>query len=239
MSRVLEALSRKPFAVVGHRGAAGLAPENTMLGFSKAIEAGADLVELDVQVTLDGVAIALHDEDLGRVAGVGINVRRARFRDLGRISIGGERIPALEDILRIFADRVGILIEIKVSGDEDIVMDTVRRVGAENMVGIISFYEEVLASVKKKFPGIPCGVVYSQPPGKVVEARRAGLEVVLPRYPLATKKTIDFAHRVGIRVIAWTVNDEKWVRELAGRGVDGIASDYPDMVARIRSMLPG
>jgi len=238
LNAVLKALSRKPFAIIGHRGAAGLAPENTMSSFLKAIEVGVDLVELDIQVTADGVAIALHDEDLRRVAGLEINARRSRFKDLSEISIGGEKIPTFEDVLRSIADKVGILVEIKVPGDEEIAIDVMRRVGVEDRVAIISFDESVLAGVKKKFPRIVCGVVYSQPPGKVIEAKRARLEIVLPRYPLATKKTIDLAHRMGIKVIAWTVNEERWVRELVGRGVDGIASDYPDMLVRIRSSLP-
>lgn len=237
MNQVLRALSRKPFAVIGHRGAAGLAPENTMSSFLKAVEIGADLVELDVQVTLDGVAVALHDEDLRRVAGVDLNVRRSSYRDLSGISIGGEKIPTLEEILRIFAEKIGILIEIKIPGDEDVVIDVVKRSGAEEKVAVISFHEEVLASVKKRLPRIPCGIVYSKPPGKIVEAKRAGLEIVLPRYPLATQKAVDLAHRMGIRVVAWTVNDEEWIMELARRGVDGIASDYPDIAVRIRSSL--
>ncbi len=239
MNAVLERLSRKPFAVVGHRGAPSLAPENTMSSFLKAIEVGADLVELDVQVTIDGVAIALHDEDLSRVAGVGLSARRSRFRDLQEIRIKGERIPSLEDVLRTVADRAGVLLEIKVPGDEDIAIDIVRKVGVEKRVAVISFHEGALLNAKRRLSTIPCGIVYSQPPGKIIDAKKAGFEVVLPRYPLATQKAIDLAHRLGIRVVAWTVNDEKWVLELAGRGVDGIASDYPDMVVKVRSSLLG
>lgn len=235
MNQVLKALSKKPFAVIGHRGAAGLAPENTISSFLKAVEVGADLVELDVQVTLDGVAIALHDEDLKRVAGIDVNARRSSYKDLSGIDIGGERIPTLEEVLRIVGDKVGILIEIKVPGDEDVVMDIVKGSGAEERIAVISFHEEVLANVKRRLPRIPCGIVYSQPPGKIVDAKRAGFEIVLPRYPLATQKAVDLAHRMGMRVIAWTVNDEKWIVELARRGVDGIATDYPDMAVRIRS----
>lgn len=225
--------------MIGHRGAPSLAPENTMLSFLKAVEVGVDLIELDVQVTIDGVAIALHDEDLSRVAGVGVNARRSRFRDLQEIRIRGEKIPSLEDVLRMVADRVGTLLEIKVPGDEDIAIDVVRRVGVEKRVAVISFHEEALLNAKKRFPTIPCGIVYSQPPGKIIDAKKSGFELVLPRYPLATQKAVDLAHRLGIRVVAWTVNDEKWVLELSGRGVDGIASDYPDMAVKVRSSLLG
>ncbi|MEM4971551.1 MAG: glycerophosphodiester phosphodiesterase [Sulfolobales archaeon] len=236
-SKILEILSRKPFAVIGHRGASGLAPENTLASFSKAIEVGSDMVELDVQLTSDGVAIALHDEDLKRVAGLDINVRRKTYAEISSIRIRGEPIPRLEDVLRLCVERVGVLIEIKVSGDEGYVIDTIKSLGAVDWVAIISFSEEPLRRVKKAMPSIPVGIIYTQPPGKIVDAKREGFEMALPRYPLATQRSIELAHRLGIKVIAWTVNDEKWVRELASRGVDGITTDYPDMAVRVRENL--
>lgn len=237
LNHVLTTLSKRPFAVIGHRGAPSIAPENTISSFLKAIEAGADLVELDVQVTLDGIPIALHDEDLVRVAGININARKSRFNDLREISVGGEKIPSLEEVLRLVTDKVGILIEIKVPGDENVVIDTVKMVGVEEKIAIISFYEEALANVKRRSPNVPCGIIYTQPPGKILKAKMAGFEMVVPRYPLATKKAVDLAHRMGIKVVVWTVNDEKLVAEMASRGVDGITTDYPSMVVKIRSSL--
>jgi glycerophosphoryl diester phosphodiesterase len=61
--------------------------------------------------------------------------------------------------------------------------------------------------------------------------------MALPRYPLATMRSIELAHRLGIKVVAWTVNEEKWVRELASRGIDGITTDYPDMAVRLRDTI--
>jgi Glycerophosphoryl diester phosphodiesterase len=108
-TKILEILSRKPFAVIGHRGAAGLAPENTLASFSKAIEVGSDMVELDVQITSDGVVIAMHDEDLKRLAGLDINVRRKTYGEISSIRIRGEPIPRLEDVLRLCVEKVGVL----------------------------------------------------------------------------------------------------------------------------------
>jgi len=237
MNDVMRRLGRRPFAIIGHRGAAGLAPENTIAGVLRAIEAGCDLVEIDIQVTSDGVAIALHDEDLRRVAGVDINVRRARYSDLSGISISGERIATLDEILSKVIDRVGVLIEVKTPGDETIALDVVKRVGAVDRIALISFHESVLNNSKRSMPTIPLGIIYAQPPGKIVEAKKSGYQLALPRYPLATVKAIELAHRLGLKVIAWTVNDDKWVRELASRRIDGIATDYPDMVYRVREEL--
>lgn len=236
-TKILEILSRKPFAVIGHRGAAGLAPENTLASFSKAIEVGSDMVELDVQITSDGVVIAMHDEDLKRLAGLDINVRRKTYGEISSIRIREEPIPRLEDVLRLCVEKVGVLIEIKVPGDEVYVIDTIKYLGAVDWVAIISFSEEPLRRVKKALPSIPVGIIYMQPPGRIVDAKREGFEMALPRYPLATTRSIELAHRLGIKVVAWTVNEEKWVRELASRGIDGITTDYPDMAVRLRDTI--
>lgn len=237
MNEVMRRLSRRPFAIVGHRGAAGLAPENTIASVLKAIEVGCDLVEIDIQVTIDGIAIALHDEDLRRVAGVDINARKVRYRDLNGVKISGERIATLEEILSKVIDRIGVLIEVKTPGDEIIALDIIKRAGAIDRVALISFHESVLNNAKRSMPTVPLGIVYAQPPGKIVEAKKSGYQLALPRYPLATAKAIELAHRLGLKVIAWTVNDDKWVRELASRGIDGIATDYPDMAYRVRKEL--
>jgi len=237
LNRVLERLSRRPFAVVAHRGGAGLAPENTLAAFSKAIELGSDLVEVDIQVTADGVAIASHDEDLRRVAGLDINVRRRSYGELSSVRIKGEPLPRLEEVLSLCAGRVGILVEVKVPGDEAYAIDAIKAAGASEWAAIISFHEEALRRAKKAYPAIPVGIVYAQPPGKIVDAKREGFEIALPRYQLATPRAVELAHRLGVRIVAWTVNDEKWVRELGSRGVDGVATDYPDMALRVRRAL--
>jgi glycerophosphoryl diester phosphodiesterase len=227
----------KLFVVIGHRGAAGLAPENTIAGVLKAIEVGADAVEIDVQKTVDDVMIVVHDEDLSRVAGTNINVRNVRYKDLENIRVSGEKIPTLEEVLTVSIDKIFVFIEIKNRGDEEKTLDVIRSVGASDRVAIISFYEEPLIKIKRYSPNIPVGIIYYQPPGKIIDAKKSGFELVLPRYPLATEKSIEFAHRIGLRMIAWTVNDEKWIRELASRKIDGITTDYPDKAVKIRREL--
>ena len=237
MNQVLEKLSIKPFAIISHRGGAGLFPENTLLAFKKSIELGVDLVETDVQVTKDGVPIALHDEDLKRVTDVGLSVRKSFFTEISKIKIRGEKIPSIEDVLRLCVDHVGVLIEIKVPGDENAIGDVIKSVGAQKWVSLISFYEQPLQNFRKILPEIPLGIIYYQPPGKILDAKRMGFEIILPKYTLATKNTIDFAHKLKLKVIAWTVNDEKWIRELYHREIDGIATDYPDIAVKIKRSL--
>ncbi|ABM80658.1 glycerophosphodiester phosphodiesterase [Hyperthermus butylicus] len=237
MNLVLERLSRKPFAVVGHRGAAGLAPENTITALRKAIEAGADIAEFDVQRTGDGVLVASHDPVVKHGGGI-LDIRSASYEEVRRVELpGGEYVPRIEELLAEARGRIALFLEVKEPSDTHTLIDLILSETAEDYVAIISFHEEVVKTVKSRASRIPAGIIYFKPPGKIVECRRLRCELVLPRYPLATAKAVSFAHRLGLRVVAWTVNEPNLVVELARRGVDGIATDYPDMAVVIRSKL--
>ena len=101
-----------------------------------------------------------------------------------------------------------------------VVWRDIREAGAEKWTAVISFYDEALA----KIPGYK-GLIYAKPPGRVVEAKKLNCLLVLPRYTLATEKAISLAHKLGMYVVAWTVNDPTVALNLWKRGVDGIATD--------------
>lgn len=88
--KILELLSKKPFAIIGHRGAAGLARENSLRALEEAVRAGADIAEFDIQVTADGIPIALHDEIVLFDDGFKANIRSLRLNDIKSRSVGGE-----------------------------------------------------------------------------------------------------------------------------------------------------
>ncbi len=236
-STVLERLERKPFAIIGHRGAAGLAPENTLEALRVAIEAGADIAEFDVQVTRDGTPVASHDSVVVADNGVKIDIRRSSASDLEKVSVRGARIPTIEELLAEAVGKIPLFLEIKYPEDTPRLLKVVKDQGAEEWVAIISFYDEALLTARKTAPEIPCGRIYYQPPGRIFDAKKLGCQIVLPRYSLATGKAVGLAHRLRLKVVAWTVNDEKWLRELWRRGVDGIATDYPDRAAKARKAL--
>ncbi|KSW12712.1 hypothetical protein CF15_04390 [Pyrodictium occultum] len=238
MHPILEALGRRPFAVVGHRGAKGLAPENTLAALRRAVEAGADIAEFDMQVTADGRVVASHDPVIKGVDDRTLNVRKASLDEVKAVDLGGgEHPPTLEELLAEARGRILLFLEVKEPGDTGRVLEVVRREKAVDMVALISFHDEALLEARRLEPGLPTGIVYFKPPGRILDCRRLGCRIVLPRYPLATEKAAALAHRLGLRVVAWTVNEERWILELARRGVDGIATDYPDMAAAVRSRL--
>ncbi len=235
-SRVLEALSRRPFAVVGHRCAAGEAVENTLSALRRAVEDGADVVEVDVQVTRDGVPVLSHDENLRRVAGVDVDVRRVTWGELSRVRLpGGERVARLDEFLEAIRGVIPALVEVKHPEDTRVVLEHLEGYG--EWVAVISFHDEPVAEAARR--GFVSGLIYARPPGRVLDAKRLGARIVLPRYQLATVKAVSFAHRLGLRVVAWTVNSEDWAVELYRRGVDGIATDYPGRLAALRDRMAG
>jgi len=233
--KILELLSKKPFAIIGHRGAAGLARENSLRALEEAVRAGADIAEFDIQVTADGIPIALHDEIVLFDDGFKANIRSLRLNDIKSRSVGGEPIPTLQELLEHAIGRIGLFLEVKNAGDTGTLINAIEKLKAQEWVAIISFHEEAVAQASNQ--GLIAGILYFKPPGKIVECSRLKCKIVLPRFNLATEKAIEFAHRLKLKVVAWTVNEATLMKELARRGVDGIATDYPDVAASTRSTM--
>ena len=238
MTSILEALSRRPFSVVGHRGAAGVKPENTLSSLRFAMESGADVIEIDVRATKDNVLILLHDESFERLVGIPLKARDLEYKWIKEnIRIGGEEIATLEDALRIVGDKAFLFIEIKEPDITTMAIDLVKTYGLVNRVAFISFYDEVLSIVRSIEPRIVTGLIYFKPPGRIFEAKRLGAKIVLPYYRIASAKANAVAHKLGFKVVAWTINDLETAKQMINKGVDAIASDYPDMMVRFRNEL--
>ena len=233
--KILELLSIKPFAVIGHRGAAGLARENSLKALEEAIRVGADIAEFDVQVTSDGIPIASHDEIVTFDDGSRANVRSTKLEDLKSRRVGGEEVPTIQELVEHATGRIGLFLEVKNPSDTGILVSLIRKLKAQEWIAIISFHEEALAEASNY--GITTGILYFKPPGKIVECAKLGCKIVLPRYNLATGKAVEFAHRLKLKVVAWTVNDITLMRELVERGVDGIATDYPNVAVSLRRTM--
>jgi glycerophosphoryl diester phosphodiesterase len=225
---ILELLRRR--VVVGHRGFPRRELENTLPSIEAAINSGADVVEVDVQVTADGVPVLSHDDNLGRTFGIPLNVRSATWGEVRKVERGRYRVPTLREALELVAGRVGMFVEVKHAEDAPKVVEVIREVGAERWVAVISFHEEAVAGIS-----LYKGLVYAKPPGRVADAKKLGCHLVLPHFRLATDKAIAFAHRLGLAVVAWTVNDETTAAQLWSAGIDGIATDD---VEKIRETKP-
>jgi len=236
---ILEKLSIKPFAVIGHRGAAGRAPENTLKAIDYAVSVGVDVVEVDARVTRDGVLIVLHDPDFKRLTGLDIAARSVDYAWIKEnIRVKGEPVPTLEEVLEYIKDKdVGLFIEVKEPDTTRGVVELVAKHSVVSQVAVISFHGEALATTRRLNPDIVTGLIYAQPPGRVLDAVKLGARVILPHFRLATGRTLGLAHRYGLKVVAWTVNSTEDALRLVEAGVDTLASDIPDELVRLRKEL--
>lgn len=215
---------------IGHRGAAGLAPENTLMAIEAGIAADADFVELDVQRTNDGQFVIMHDKRVDRTTnGSGrvteMNVDQLRCLDAGR----GQRIPLLEEVLSIANGRVGLLLEIITPGISSDLFRAVQLQEFQGSVIFASFHHRELLSI----PGGPRLALLE---GIPVEPTMFALEARSSHVGLSVESiTSDFIsalHDANLQVFVYTVNDRRDVDWLSSLGVDGIISDHPEMLPK-------
>jgi glycerophosphoryl diester phosphodiesterase len=220
--------ARRP-ARIGHRGAPREYPENTLPSFARALELGADGIELDVHATRDGVVVVHHDPvpmattPDGRLAGRPI--ADLTHEQLRTFSVApGVKIPTLADVLALVGAGAFVYVELKGSGIERLVIDVIRGGGAR--CAIHSFDHAAVARVRTVAPEIRRGLLFSRrPPDAAASLEAAGALDAWPEWPLVDDAFVASVRRVGGSVIAWTVNDAAAARHLASMGVDGLCTD--------------
>jgi glycerophosphoryl diester phosphodiesterase len=220
---------------IGHRGAKAYEPENTLRSFKKAIELGVDAVELDVRKTKDGKLIVMHDADVSRTTnGKGL-VSELTLKEIKALETEkGEKVPTLEEALDFIDKKVKILIELKEVGIEKEVLDLVKEKGLEDNVIIVSFLEEALKKVRELNKKVETGLIYVKHKNPIKAALELKANYLLPLHAFTHTANIQKAHENGLKVIVWTVNDPERAKELIKKGVDGIASDKPDIFKDIK-----
>lgn len=233
-----EFFSKKPFAVVAHRGASTYEPENTIKAIEKAIDMDVDAVEVDVRLSKDYMPVVIHDETLDRTTNVSGRVDSYTSEQLKNFDAGkGEKIPLLSEVLDVVRGQVCLLLELKEVHASKYALRIVKNKGVLNQVMFISFYEDALKAVAEANPGTYRGLIYAKPGDFILTAKRIGCLAVMPHYRLASLKTVEFAHRLKLKVNVWTVDDLETARELAWRGVDSITTNKPDLIVNLRKTL--
>jgi len=220
---------------IGHRGAKAYEPENTIRSFMKALELGVNAIELDVRRTKDGEIVVIHDAEVDRTTnGKGL-VSELTLSEIKQLSTDkGEKIPTLEEALDFLDRRVKILIEIKEVGIEGKVLDVVRGKGLEDNVIVISFHEEALRRIRELSDKVETGLIYVKHKDPIGAALSLKAQYLLPLYRFIRSAFVKKAHEKGLKIIAWTINTIEEAQEYANKGVDGIASDKPDILRMIK-----
>jgi glycerophosphoryl diester phosphodiesterase len=245
---------------IAHRGASAYAPENTLAAFRLAVKFGARCIETDLRLTKDGEIVTMHDAYLQRttgkrrfVAALTLEEIRqldagSRFRRQRRRKFQGERVPSLQDVLRLARSAgVTLYLELKTPpgrGLEAAVVRELREADAVSRVIVISFHDGALREVKALEPALATGWLEAKTGrGSVRRALGLGASEILRRGSSLTPELIAVPQDAGLQVIAWTVNDARRMRELVRMGVDGIITDYPDrleqVIEELETVLPG
>lgn len=229
--------------ITAHRGSSRTAPENTIPAIEAAVEEMADSVEIDVQMTADGVVVLGHDASLKRVAGVNRSIASMTFEELEKLDVGswfsseyaGTRIPSLSEVLELCSQKTSLNIEIKYVGKNselpEKTAEMVREYGMENQCVITSTNLSYLKRVKEALPEIRTGYIISAAYGNFYSSE--DVDFISIRSGLVTSALMQNAHEQGKAVYAWTVNTKSELERLTLLGVDGIITDRPVLAREI------
>ena len=224
---------------MAHRGGAGDWPENTMPAFEGAVALGYGYLETDVQATADGVLVAFHDDDLQRTCGRPGLISALPWSEVGTARVGGvEPIPLLADLFEAFPD-VRINIDCKTETARQPLVTALRRHDALDRVCVGSFSHGRLNRLRRELGPKLCtsmtpvevgmwrlGRVVGGVPAAQVPVRQNGL-------PIVTRWMVDLAHRHGVQVHVWTIDEAEEMFRLLELGVDGILTDRPAVLKQV------
>lgn len=223
--------------LIGHRGCPAYEPENTCIGFEKAIELGVDMLEFDVYVLPTGELIVFHDRTLDRTTnGSGLLLHNS-FKELRRLDAGaGQRIPTLREVLDCIAGRVPVVIEIKNAGASAAVAEEIEHAvqgGTWNYKQFIvsSFHHRELHLFKSDHaPHVNVVAATSSVPLDDAQyADTLQAIAVTPDIDSVDQQFVDDAHRRGLAVYVFTVTNYEDTQAMLSLGVDGIFTNAPDV----------
>jgi glycerophosphoryl diester phosphodiesterase len=224
--------------IMAHRGSSQAAPENTLASIQKAIDEGADWVEIDVQETADDEVVVLHDSDFMKLAGRNLKIWDATLDDLQTIDIGSwfapefadQRVPTLGEVLDLCKGKVGVNIELKYYGHdkqlEQRVADIVRAHDMDSEVMAMSLKMEGARKMKSIRPNWKVGLLMSVSAG---DLKKIEADFLAVNAGFVDRGLVRAAHNAGKEVYVWTVNDAPSMSNMIGRGVDGLLTDKPSL----------
>jgi glycerophosphoryl diester phosphodiesterase len=250
--------------ILGHRGASAVAPENTLSAFSRAINDGADGIEFDVRLSLDGVPVVIHDATLKRTGLIDRVVRELTASELREIDVGSwfsqstqshasyasEKLPLLEQVFDLFRANSGHLyIEMKCDRDEGtaLVAEVVRlthQSRMEDRVVVESFDLSAIAAVKRIDSGIRTAALFEPRLSRPISTVRRlkmidtaldiGADEIALHHTLAGVRVIEKAKRKGLEIVVWTVDDRVWIERARSLGIKALIANDPASLLRER-----
>lgn len=227
---------------IAHRGFSGKYPENTMMAFRKAVDVGADGIETDLHMTSDGIIVICHDETIDRTTNGSGFIKDYTYDEIRKLDAGkGEKIPSLDELLNFMKDK-NLLLNLELKNDvinyNNLEKDTINKIyeyGLEKNVIISSFNHQSMKRVKQYDSSIRTGLLYGSTICKPEEyAKQMGADALHPLFSLVMDQ--DVVHDIkksGILINAYTVNREDEMKKLIGLGIDGIITNYPNILKKL------
>lgn len=237
--------------IIGHRGACGYEPENTLRSYKKALEIGVDMVEGDVYITTDGKIVLMHDNKIDRTTDGKGNVFEKKLTELRKYDAGkGEKIPLLEEVFDLVNGKVPINVELKGEGTAKPVAKLIEKYvkrGWSYSDFIVSSFNhrelQIFSQICRKvkvgalFSGLP---LISKPEGikidyiDVLQKNMKNLYSINLGLDFINQKTVDYAHKKGLKVFVYTVNDMDDMQKMKRMKIDGIFTNYPDRAKMLK-----
>jgi glycerophosphoryl diester phosphodiesterase len=218
---------------IGHRGAAGHAPENTLAAIRKGIDLHVDFIEIDLRCTADGALVALHDSTVNRTTNGKGRVDRLSLRDIKLLDAGnGESIPTLDEVLDLVRGQTGLMLELKIQGLGQMTVEAVQRAGWHAPVIYASFLHGELAvirSIDAKAALMP--LFGRRVSASAAIARRYGASHIGLRHDTVTRRLVEALHAAGLSVSVYTADDTRDIQRVLSLGVDGVISNLPERIA--------
>jgi glycerophosphoryl diester phosphodiesterase len=222
---------------IGHRGAAGYEPENTLRSFKKAMELRVDMIEFDVYVCKSGELVVIHDETVDRTTNGKGEVEQKTLAELKELDAGkGEKIPTIEEVLDLADKKIKINIELKGGNTAKPVSDVIEKYVEENGWSyedflVSSFNHGELKKFKELNPKIKTGLLVEEiPDGFINFAEKSDAYSVNIPIKLANENFVKSAQGRGLKVYIWAANEQDEIEKAKSLGADYICSNFPDKI---------
>jgi len=234
--------------IIGHAAGAGEAPANTLAGVESCLDAGAEAIEIDVQLCADGIAVLMHDETVDRTTNLTGKVRLLSADELAEADAGnGEYVPTLDEVLQLVDGQLAVFCELKSTmGDPEqdarlveAVIDVIVRFGAWDWVGVQSFRRDIVRQARQAETRISAGIISVPVRGGAFDqllgaALKRNAQAISIEHSCVDRDVVVRAKQRQLSIWTWTPDrPEDWER-LIDAGVDGIITNYPH---RLRAFL--
>ncbi len=246
----------KRVTVIAHRGFSGVAPENTLISFQKAIDVGADMIEFDVSLSKDGIPVVIHDKTINRTTNSKGKVEDFTLDQLKAFDAGSwykeqfsdQKIPTLEEVIQLSKGKIMLNIEIKkysvkrnikIDGLEYKIVKLIEKHDMVNNVLISSFSKMAIQRIREFNSDIPVAYLYrfGLSPRIIESFDKIGIYSFNQGKRSFSKKVVKDLHEKGIKLNLYTINQKREMKKFIKSGVDGIITNYPDKLIQVIESL--